>query len=126
MFGLRRIETKIDRLIAVLNCGVVTMATIQDRIDQLQMEVEATEAGIQSAIKLIDGLHSQLLEAGTAPDRLKALADSLVASRDQLAEAVMKDAPPADEPTPASETAASPSAPAPSLPADEQEGVKQP
>jgi len=94
---LQRIETKLDRLTAIVR----TFASIEiegtevmsAQLDQLASEVERVRSVQQSAVTLIQGLAQKLQDAGTDPAQVQALADELRASADQLAAAVSANTP---------------------------------
>lgn len=67
-------------------------------LSRLQASVEASNAGIDSAIALLDGLKAAILAAGTDPVAIAALADEIDAKKAALAAAVVADALPADVP----------------------------
>lgn len=69
---------------------------IMSELDDLTQTVHDTEAGIDSAVALLDGLAAQLDAAIASgnPAALVALSDELKAKKDQLAAAVLADARP--------------------------------
>lgn len=86
------------------------LATIQDLIQKetlhMSAELDALTAAVannndvvESALTLISGLRDQLLAAGTDPVALQALADSLAAEDQKLADAVAN-VPPVVPPAP--------------------------
>lgn len=76
---LVKLDERIHRIMAVL--------------DDLTAQVNANNAGIDSAIALIAGLRQAIIDAGTDPTKLQALVDALAAKDAELAAAVV--APPA-------------------------------
>lgn len=63
------------------------------QLDTLTAQVTANNSAIDSAITLINGLAQQLIDAGTDPAKLQALADSLVAEDTKLAQAIVANTP---------------------------------
>lgn len=91
---LDRIEYNLEQLTK----GAVTMSK---QLDDLTAQVAANTSVEQSAITLIQGLHDQLVAAGTDPAKLEALQTQLKASADALAAAVSANTPAAPAPAPA-------------------------
>ena len=67
--------------------------TMSKELDRLTAEVADTATVIDSAIVLIQGLHDQLVAAGTDPVALNALADSLDSQQAALAAAIVAGTP---------------------------------
>lgn len=67
-------------------------------IDELQTQVQANTDVEASALTLIQGLHDQLVAAGTDPTKLAELKDKLKNSGDALAAAVAANTPAAPNP----------------------------
>ena len=100
---LGRIEEKLDRLlrqtkldVALDRAGLVQGGIIMAVLDDLEVEVRETEAGIDSAIVLLDGLAAKLDAAVASgdPARVTAVIAELKAKKDALAAAVVADARP--------------------------------
>lgn len=68
------------------------------KLDDLEAQVKANTDVETSAVTLIQGLHDQLVAAGTDPAKLDALKSNLKSSADALAAAVTANTP-AAEPT---------------------------
>jgi hypothetical protein len=66
---------------------------IMKELDDLEAQVTANDAVDKSAIELLQGLKALLDAAGTDPVKLKALSDSLGASNQALADAVVANTP---------------------------------
>lgn len=60
---------------------------------QLEQEISEDASAKQSAITLLQTLKTRIDEAGTDPVKLKELSDSLSASTDSLAQAVVDNTP---------------------------------
>ena len=62
-------------------------------MDALTTQVQKNTDTEQSAITLLNGLHQMILDAGTDPAKLQALAGSLKTSADALAAAIVANTP---------------------------------
>lgn len=84
----RAVSRKLDSLIAMVREGFGKETKMSQQLDDLVAEVEEVKGAEASAITLIQGLHDQLVAAGTDPVKLQAVTDSLKASSGALAAAV--------------------------------------
>jgi hypothetical protein len=89
-------DQKLNRLLLMVGALLIGEGWIMAELDDLQKQVEATDAGIDSAIALLDGLAAKLDAAIASgnPAALVALSTELKAKTDDLAKAVVTDARP--------------------------------
>jgi hypothetical protein len=83
---LTRVEQKLDAIAA-------QEKTQMDAITALQAEVARNTTVEKSALTLIQGLHDQIVAAGTDPAALKAITDQLAANDDELVAAIVRNTP---------------------------------
>lgn len=96
------IESKLDRIITMLQKLVTEEIKMSAELDALTAEVARDTAIESSAVKLINGIASQIQANASDPGKLNTLAASLKSSSDDLAAAVAANtpaAPPAPSPT---------------------------
>jgi hypothetical protein len=86
-------DRKLDQILARLGILEQQEHTIMKELDTLTTEVKASTDVEQSALVLINGIAARLEAAGTDPVALQALTDSLKASREALAAAVVANTP---------------------------------
>ncbi len=89
--ALDRLERKINRLLKLEN---------QEMADLTQITADVTANGdaVASAVTLLTQLHDEIVAAGTDPAALAALASSLEANTQALADAVVANTPAAPTP----------------------------
>ena len=97
---LHRIERQLSLLLDVgrlilgtLNNILTGELKVSQQLDTLTAQVTANTSAEQSAITLLNNLHQLLVDAGTDPAKLGALADTLKSSGDALAAAVVANTP---------------------------------
>ena len=98
MFGLRRIEAKIDALAHSVNVIASHLDhqehTIMADLTALTAAVEANSSVVDSAVLLIEDIAAQLRDVDTTdPAAIAALADELTAKSGELAAAVAANTP---------------------------------
>src|SRR5882724_10239219 len=90
-------ERKLDRILLALQTLAGKVTTMAGELADLQAAVAASDAGIDSAITLLNGLAAKIdaiIAAGTDPAALTALSTDLKAKTQALADAVVADARP--------------------------------
>lgn len=94
MNQLDKIEGVVNRLQVYVGALLIGEGFIMAELDDLQAQVAATDAGIDSAIALLNGLAAKLDAAIASgnPAALVALSTDLKAKTDALAQAVVADA----------------------------------
>lgn len=87
------LDRKLDRLLLLVGALLIGEGYIVAELDDLVATVRATEAGIDSAIALMDGLAAKLdaAIASGSPAALVALSDALKAKTAELGQAVVTD-----------------------------------
>ncbi len=91
-------ERKLDLILSALNNLEGKVTAMAGELDRLTTEVAENTTVIQSAITLINGLAQQIRDLSTDPAALNALADTLDAQSNALAEAVTANTPPTPTP----------------------------
>ena len=87
------VDKKMDDLLSRLKILTKQGVQIVKELDDLEVQVKANTDAEQSAIVLLNQLHDLIVAAGTDPAKLKALADSLARSANDLAAAVVANTP---------------------------------
>ena len=90
-------ERKLDRILLALQTLAGKVENMAGELADLQAAVAASDAGVDSAIALLNGLAAKIdaiIAAGTDPAALTALSADLKAKTQALADAVVADARP--------------------------------
>ena len=90
---LDSIENKLDAILRVLQEILRKEITMSAELDALTVQVKANTDVEASAVALLQGLSAQIAAAKTDPVALQALADSLKASAQGLADAIVANTP---------------------------------
>lgn len=99
--AMRRVEHKLDTVLAVLTRIEQEQFTMSKELDDLTVQVQANTDLEQSAITLIEGLAAQIAASATDPIKVAALSAQLKASSVALAAAITANTtPPVPAPTP--------------------------
>jgi hypothetical protein len=84
---------KLDQILGIVKDIQRKEEAMSKELDALTLQVQANTDAEQSAIVLLKGLADQIAAAKTDPVALQALSDTLKASADNLAEAVVANTP---------------------------------
>lgn len=87
------VTQKLDQILDVLGTIQRKEEIMSKGLDALTVQVQANTDAEQSAVVLLKGLADQIAAAKTDPVALQALADTLKASADNLAAAVVANTP---------------------------------
>lgn len=89
------VTRKLDALLNFMRLILQKEVQSMEQFDQLKSQVQATTEVARSAVVLINGIADRIAAAGVDPAKLQELTESLKASDQELAAAVVANTPPA-------------------------------
>lgn len=91
--GEASVNNKLDAILGMLQESKNREVRMSAELDALTLKVEETRTVVGSAVTLIGGLAAQIAALKNDPAKLQALADTLQASKQSLADAITANTP---------------------------------
>lgn len=91
--GEASVNNKLDAILDMLQASKNREVRMSAELDALTVKVEETRTVVGSAVTLIGGLAAQIAALKNDPVKLQALADTLQASKQSLADAITANTP---------------------------------
>lgn len=90
---LQRIEAKLDQALVLLTSLITQETRIMATLDDIVADVAAEKTVVDGVVVLLDALAAQLAAAGLDQAKLTQLHNDILAQKQALADAVVRDTP---------------------------------